>query len=87
MADSDDEYDRKRRDKFRGERSGDGGSGANGGGNNGGSSGSYRGGGGDRRCDERGRGREDWNERYVPFIKPVCAVQGLRPVGALNVYG
>lgn len=47
MADSDDEYDRKRRDKFRGERSS-----------------------GDNYRSERrdGRGRDDWNDRYVFFI-------------------
>lgn len=48
MADSDDEYDRKRRDKFRGERGTAEGS-------------SYRS--SDRR-EERSRGREDWSERY-----------------------
>lgn len=47
MADSDDEYDRKRRDKFRGERGTAEGS-------------SYRS--SDRR-DERSRGRDDWPER------------------------
>lgn len=61
MADSDDEYDRKRRDKFRGERgSGGGGVGESGGGGGGG--GGYRGG-GDRRVDDRGRGRDDWADR------------------------
>lgn len=48
MADSDDEYDRKRRDKFRGERGTAEGS-------------SYRS--SDRR-EERSRGREEWSERY-----------------------
>ncbi|XP_047505088.1 serrate RNA effector molecule homolog isoform X2 [Pieris napi] len=47
MADSDDEYDRKRRDKFRGERGAAEGS-------------SYRS--SDRR-EERSRGREEWSER------------------------
>lgn len=54
MGDSEDEYDRKRRDKFRGER----GSGAGGGGGAGGDN--YRG--PDRR-DDRGRGRDDWADR------------------------
>lgn len=55
MGDSEDEYDRKRRDKFRGERgSGGGGGGGGAGGDN------YRG--PDRR-DERPRGREDWADR------------------------
>lgn len=49
MADSDDEYDRKRRDKFRGERGAAEGS-------------SYRS--SDRR-EERSRGREEWSERYL----------------------
>lgn len=48
MADSDDEYDRKRRDKFRGERGPADNS-------------SYRS--SDRR-EERSRGREEWTERY-----------------------
>lgn len=47
MAESDDEYDRKRRDKFRGERSSGGGGGDN-----------YR---SDRRDDRRGR--DDWPDR------------------------
>lgn len=50
MADSDDEHDRKRRDKFRGERSAGGGGGGD----------SYNR--SDRR-DERSRGRDDWPER------------------------
>lgn len=49
MADSDDEYDRKRRDKFRGERGAAEGS-------------SYRS--SDRR-EERSRGRDDWPERWL----------------------
>lgn len=53
MGDSDDEYDRKRRDKFRGER----GTGTAEGNN-------YRS--SDRR-DERSRGRDDWPERYCIF--------------------
>lgn len=52
MADSDDEYDRKRRDKFRGERGTAEGS-------------SYR---SSERREERGRGREDWSERYNLII-------------------
>lgn len=50
MGDSDDEYDRKRRDKFRGERAGTGGAEGN----------NYRG--SDRR-EERSRGREEWQDR------------------------
>jgi hypothetical protein len=52
MADSDDEYDRKRRDKFRGERGAAEGS-------------SYRN--SDRR-EERSRGRDDWPERYAQYF-------------------
>lgn len=53
MADSEDEYDRKRRDKFRGERS-SGGGGASGGDN-------YR---AERNQDTRGGGRrDDWQDR------------------------
>lgn len=48
MADSDDEYDRKRRDKFRGERGTAEGN-------------SYRS--SERSRDERSRGREEWSER------------------------
>uniref|UniRef100_A0A6M2DLB6 Serrate RNA effector molecule homolog n=1 Tax=Xenopsylla cheopis TaxID=163159 RepID=A0A6M2DLB6_XENCH len=51
MGDSDDEYDRKRRDKFRGERGGTGGN----------SEGGYRG--SERSRDDRNRGRDDWPER------------------------
>lgn len=49
MGDSDDEYDRKRRDKFRGERSAGGG-------------GDSYGRGADR--PDRSRGRDDWPDRY-----------------------
>lgn len=52
MADSDDEYDRKRRDKFRGERGAAEGS-------------SYRS--SDRR-EERSRGREEWSDRCSVFF-------------------
>ncbi|KAM7342928.1 arsenic resistance protein 2 isoform 2-T2 [Cochliomyia hominivorax] len=53
MADSDDEYDRKRRDKFRGERS---------------SGDSYRSERrDDRRGGGSGGGRDDWSERGNPF--------------------
>ncbi|XP_026468817.1 serrate RNA effector molecule homolog isoform X3 [Ctenocephalides felis] len=51
MGDSDDEYDRKRRDKFRGERGGTGGN----------SEGGYRG--SERSRDDRNRGRDDWPDR------------------------
>ncbi|CAH2215581.1 jg23287, partial [Pararge aegeria aegeria] len=55
MADSDDEYDRKRRDKFRGERGAAEGS-------------SYRS--SDRR-EERSRGREEWSERsHLKHVEP-----------------
>lgn len=51
MADSDDEYDRKRRDKFRGERS---------------SGDSYRSERrDDRRGGSSAGGRDDWPERYL----------------------
>ena len=53
MADSDDEYDRKRRDKFRGERS---------------SGDSYRSERrDDRRGGSSAGGRDDWPERYLFF--------------------
>uniref|UniRef100_A0A182PVD8 Uncharacterized protein n=1 Tax=Anopheles epiroticus TaxID=199890 RepID=A0A182PVD8_9DIPT len=51
MGDSDDEYDRKRRDKFRGERSAGGG-------------GDSYGRGADR--PDRSRGRDDWPDRVRP---------------------
>lgn len=50
MADSDDEYDRKRRDKFRGERGTAEGS-------------SYRNSDRDRREDRSRGGRDDWVDR------------------------
>ncbi|CAH2050397.1 unnamed protein product, partial [Iphiclides podalirius] len=73
MADSDDEYDRKRRDKFRGERGAAEGS-------------SYRS--GDRR-EDRNRGREEWSERsrggrsgpdYRDYRGGASASRGYSPV-------
>lgn len=71
MGDSDDEYDRKRRDKFRGERSAGGG-------------GDSYGRGADR--PDRSRGRDDWPDRYSKLshwlqnqLLPNCLFFSVRP--------